>query len=148
MKWASAIGDGPDLTAALERCAGAALDQLGDDAPASVVFVFVSAAYAGSLECVPDVLRARFPDAVLAGCSAAGVTGGGREIEDRPAVSLTAGHLPNVNVTPFREAGSSATAKSVRLAEPRICTVTPALLPSFASHKLTARRLFFKMAEK
>jgi small ligand-binding sensory domain FIST len=37
----------------------------------------------------------------LLGCSAGGIIGGGREVEHRPAISLTAERLPNVNLKPF-----------------------------------------------
>jgi small ligand-binding sensory domain FIST len=36
------------------------------------------------------------------GCSAGGVIGGGKEIEEQPAVSLTAAILPGVHVSPFQ----------------------------------------------
>ena len=102
MKWASAIADGPDLAGALERCATRVGEELGPTAPASLVVVFVSAAYANASHHMPQLLRAHFPDTVVLGCSAAGVIGSGLEIEGRPAVALTAGHLPGVRVTTFR----------------------------------------------
>src|SRR5204863_162585 len=37
----------------------------------------------------------------LIGCTAGGVIGGGHEVEERPAVSLTVAQLPDVDVTPF-----------------------------------------------
>ena len=102
MKWASAIAEGPDLTEAVEQCAGEVADELGHGAPASLVVVFVSAGYAEELREVPTLLQSHFPDAVVLGCCAAGVIGNALEIEHRPAVAVTAGHLPGVGVTAFR----------------------------------------------
>ena len=42
-----------------------------------------------------------YPDVALVGCSAAGVVGGGHEIEHEPALSLTAAVLPGVQVEVF-----------------------------------------------
>ena len=102
MKWASAIAEGSDLAANLEQCAVSIAEELGPAAPASLAVVFVSAGYASSFHEVPPILQSSFPDATVIGCSAAGVIGNGLEIEDRPAVALTAAHLPGVRVTPFR----------------------------------------------
>ena len=49
----------------------------------------------------PVALDEAFQGAAVLGCSAAGVVGGGREIEDGLAVSITAASLPDVAVVPF-----------------------------------------------
>jgi small ligand-binding sensory domain FIST len=46
------------------------------------------------------------PHRVLIGCTAGGVIGGGREIEQRPGLSLTAASLPGVAITPLAIEGS------------------------------------------
>ena len=102
MKWASAIAKGPDLSSALEECAGSVTAELGPDAPASLAVVFASAAYNDKAEAVPRILAERFPGALVLGCSGAGVIGAAREVEQQPAVALTVGHLPGVTATPFR----------------------------------------------
>jgi small ligand-binding sensory domain FIST len=38
----------------------------------------------------------------VVGCSAGGIIGAGREVEERPALSITAARLPGVQVHPFR----------------------------------------------
>jgi small ligand-binding sensory domain FIST len=38
---------------------------------------------------------------VLLGCTGEGIIGGGQEVERQPATCLWAGHLPNVEITPF-----------------------------------------------
>ena len=78
------------------------MKELGAAAPASLVVVFVSAEHARSSGDVPRILRSHLPDATVIGCSAQGVIGDGLEIEDRPAVAVTAAHLPGVRATTFR----------------------------------------------
>jgi len=100
MKWSSAISIGDNLEATFNQCADAAVTDL--DKPASLVVVFVSAAYSDEFHKVPELLQAYFPEAVALGCSAQGVIGNALEEEENPAVAITAGHLPNVNISAFR----------------------------------------------
>jgi small ligand-binding sensory domain FIST len=95
MRWASAISD---------RAAGA--DAL-DEAVASVrgrldrldlAVVFASPSLARQL--APRL--AEVPAATVIGCSGAGIIGDAREVEDRPAVSVTAAELPGATCTAFR----------------------------------------------
>jgi small ligand-binding sensory domain FIST len=102
MKWASAISEETDLAAALEECAAKVTSELGPDSPASLVVVFASATYNEASADVPRILGERFPDAMIFGCSGAGIIGDAREIEQQPAVALTVGHLPGVETKPFR----------------------------------------------
>ena len=60
--------------------------------------VFVSAEHAAHFEAVPALLHREFESAFLFGCCGGGVIGGGREIEDRPALSLTGAVLPGVRL--------------------------------------------------
>ena len=103
MRWASVVSD----DAVLERAAGntiAALRvQLGDAQPHLVV-IFVSAHHATAFEAVPAMIGAAFEPALLIGCSAGGVIGGGHEVEQRPGLSVTAAVLPGVDVFPFHVA--------------------------------------------
>ncbi len=101
MKWASSIAEGTDLADTMERCAQSVEQELGPSAPATLAVVFVSAAYADAFNHVPRVLGTHFPKATILGCSAAGVIGQGREVEQKPAVALTVGHLPKVQVHTF-----------------------------------------------
>jgi len=50
---------------------------------------------------VPGLVRATLGGGLLLGCSAGGVIGGGSEVEERPAFSLTAAVLPGVDIRPF-----------------------------------------------
>jgi small ligand-binding sensory domain FIST len=100
MHWASAVSVEPFLDAAVEDAAAAVRAQLGS-ARADLAVVFVSAHHGAQMERVPDLVARAVAADVLIGCSAGGVIGGGREIEQRPGLSLTAAVLPQVRVFPF-----------------------------------------------
>jgi small ligand-binding sensory domain FIST len=103
MRWASAVADGPLIEDAVNAAAARLREQLGG-ARADLLVVFVSAHHATHFERLPALLAAALDAAVLIGCSAGGVIGGGREIEQRPGLSLTAALLPGVDVLPFHVA--------------------------------------------
>ena len=105
MKWASAIAEGDDLLTTLERCTGKVQETLGSGIQPTLATVFVHTGFPGDYGEVPGFLKAHWPEVIVLGCSAAGVIGGGIEIEQRPAVAITAGYLPDVNIHPFRVAG-------------------------------------------
>ena len=102
MKWASAISNESDLATALEECASHVSTELGQDSPASLVVVFASATYNDSASDVPRIIRNHFPNAMILGCSGAGIIGAAKEIEQQSAVALTVGYLPGVEIKPFR----------------------------------------------
>ncbi|MSQ27849.1 MAG: hypothetical protein EXR51_06905 [Dehalococcoidia bacterium] len=101
MRWASAVSDNPSLTLAIETCVANVQAAL-EGAPADLAVVFVSAQFAPQFGRVPQMVRDRLGPAVVFGCGAGGVIGGGHEVENRSAVSLTVAHLPGVQITPFR----------------------------------------------
>lgn len=98
MKWASALSQEPETATAVGAAAAAVARQLGDD-EADLVIAFVSPHHADAYDALPAGIRAAFPRALLVGCSASGVIGDGREVEERPALSLTAASLPGVQLT-------------------------------------------------
>jgi small ligand-binding sensory domain FIST len=100
MRWASAVGEGTALAAAFEAAAADIRAQLVGQAP-DLVLAFVSPAYAGDYERLPGLVQRALGDGLLVGCSAGGVIGGGRELEQKPAVSLTAAVLPGVTLEAF-----------------------------------------------
>ena len=63
-----------------------------------LLLAFVSQQHAGAYDRIAGWLREELSTTVIAGCSASGVIGAGRELEGREAVSLTAGWLPDVRV--------------------------------------------------
>lgn len=99
MTWASYLSDASTLEGAVREAAAEVLRQLGE--PPDLVMVFVSEHHAQDYPEVPGALRVHFPEAVLIGCSGGGVVGGGREIENGAALSITAARLPGVRLHPF-----------------------------------------------
>jgi small ligand-binding sensory domain FIST len=100
MKWASALSEGEDTASAIGEAATALARQLGDAEP-DLVVAFVSPHHAEAYDALPAGIEAAFPGALLIGCSASGVIGGGHEVEERPALSLTAAALPGVHLRPL-----------------------------------------------
>jgi small ligand-binding sensory domain FIST len=79
----------------------AALAPLGGR-PADLVFLFVSPQHEDVQRAIIDVATERVGGATVLGCSAGGVIGARREIEDAPAVVAWAASLPGIGVQPFR----------------------------------------------
>jgi small ligand-binding sensory domain FIST len=100
MKWASSASDQPKLEEGIKRAAEEVHAQLGGAAP-DLIVVFVSPHHAAGSAQVPRLVAAEIGSGLLLGCSAGGVIGGGREIEQQPGVSLTAAVLPGVTIKPF-----------------------------------------------
>ena len=101
MRWESSLSRQNDLDAALDECAAAIGASLGDPAAADFAAVFASPRFTRQASALAAGAAARFPNAALIGCSAAGVIGSGREEEDQAALSVTAGVLPDVTVSTF-----------------------------------------------
>ena len=70
--------------------------------PADLVLLFVSPQHEDVQRAIIDVASDRVEGATVLGCSAGGVIGGGREIEDAPAIAAWAASLPGIGVQPFR----------------------------------------------
>lgn len=100
MKWAARLSLERSLADALEEAGSRLEADLGGQSP-DLVFAFLSKEHRDTFGGVPDMLRERFGDAVVIGCSGGGVVASGREIEDRAALSLTAAVLPDVALVPF-----------------------------------------------
>lgn len=99
MKWASTASAKATLGEAIEEVLGRVGRELREGIALAVVFV--SPQHASRYDEVADTLRSRLRPRILIGCSAGGVIGGGREIEDAPGLSLTAAVLPGVDLAPF-----------------------------------------------
>lgn len=97
MRWASAVDTDSSLRAAVERAAETVFLGLGRQEP-DLAVVFVSAEHAPHFDAVITLLRREFESAFVFGCCGGGVIGGGREIEDRPALSITGAVLPGVRL--------------------------------------------------
>jgi small ligand-binding sensory domain FIST len=99
MRWASALSETPATRDAVADATARVKRELGDEAP-QLVALFASPHHASD-ERLPSLVKAAFPSALLFGCSGAGVIGAGREVEARPALSLTAAVLPDVRLVPL-----------------------------------------------
>jgi small ligand-binding sensory domain FIST len=95
VKWASSISTLPSLDQAVEEATAALRTQLGDTP--DLIVAFVSPIYSAS-STLSERLRQVFPGARVIGCTAGGVAGGGREVEQDVGLSLTAAVLPDVGV--------------------------------------------------
>jgi small ligand-binding sensory domain FIST len=95
VRWVSIASDLPDLGQALAACAHDVSARLGGQFP-DLLLAFASREHLFQLgEIVPTLQRLLHPGALL-GCSAGGVIGGGRELEQTPGLTLTAALLPDV----------------------------------------------------
>ncbi len=107
MQWASALSQQNTLRPALEECAASIRATMGDTA-ADLAVVFASSEYASDYVDLPAVVRELLgPQVLVLGCSGGGIIGGGAEIEQEPAVSLTAASLPGVTIKPIRLEGDA-----------------------------------------
>jgi small ligand-binding sensory domain FIST len=97
MRWASAVDTDTVLTAAVERAAAKIFMGLGQQEP-DLLTVFVSSHHAPHFDVLAELLQREFENSYLFGCGALAVIGGGREIEDRPALSLSGALLPGVRM--------------------------------------------------
>jgi small ligand-binding sensory domain FIST len=100
VRWASSIGDAGDFDVAVEQATGELRRQLHDRAP-DLLIVFVTREHQMRWHELPAKLHAIFPEAVLIGCSGAGVLADGRELEGVPGLALAGAVLPGVEITPF-----------------------------------------------
>ena len=103
MKWASAISEHSTIQEALDQCAASIREQLGE-APQLAV-AFVSPHYQPDYARVGPMLSELLGADHTFGCSGGGIIGAGMEVEQRPALSVTAAALPGVNIEAFHLEG-------------------------------------------
>lgn len=101
MRWASAVSREPRPAEAFGDAAKKLEQQLEGSAP-ELLLAFVSPDHASECEHLVELVALRFPHALLVGCTAGGVIGDAHEIEDGPALSLTAAVLPGVALSALR----------------------------------------------
>jgi small ligand-binding sensory domain FIST len=100
VRWASAIATADRLEDAVAEAADSLANDLGGARP-DLVCAFVTDHHAPHFGRLQQAVSEVFPGALLLGCSAGGAIGGGVEVEHECALSLTAGALPGVTLTPF-----------------------------------------------
>jgi small ligand-binding sensory domain FIST len=104
MRWSSAIAS-PDSSrdtaeSLLLRCAEKIRKDLDGSKP-DILIGFVSPHFLKEYEHIPGYISSMLEPGVFLGCSAGGLIGNWREIEQQPAISLTAAILPDVDIRPF-----------------------------------------------
>jgi small ligand-binding sensory domain FIST len=99
--YAFGLSEHPIPSQAVGEAVGQVLDGLGDERP-DLVVAFASPHHIGAFEDVASSLRGLLDPTVLLGGTAGAVIGGGREVEDSPALSLFAARLPATLLTPVR----------------------------------------------
>jgi small ligand-binding sensory domain FIST len=99
MKWTSALSRASTLEAAV----GEVAKVLKKAHPKGVdlAVVFVSPQHALSYQRLPALLHEALSIGELIGCSGGGIVGGGHEVENGPALSVTVASLPEVGVRGF-----------------------------------------------
>lgn len=100
VRWSSAVSDEPILEDAVASVARDVLAGMGGE-PIDLAVLFVSHHFAKRYAEVAALVREAAPHGTLVGCTAGGVIGGGREVEQRSGLSLTAASLPSVAITPL-----------------------------------------------
>jgi small ligand-binding sensory domain FIST len=119
VQWTSTVSVSPDLETAVAEAGDAVRAGLGNATP-DLLVAFVSPHHSGAFERLPALIRSRLGGGLLVGCSAGGVIGGGREIEHRQALSLTAAVLPDVTIEPVRVDPETPAAPDVAAEHPHL----------------------------
>lgn len=99
LKFSAASCSHHDFAQALDRATGELVDAL--DAPADLVFAFVSAHYISQIDEHFERIASTLSTESVLGCTAESLISGRTEIEFEPAVSLWAASLPGVEIIPF-----------------------------------------------
>ena len=100
MQWSSAISDSASFTEAVHEASEQILEKL-DGANPDLAVIFISSHHRPSYFTAPEVIAEALGAKVLIGCSAAGVIGGGQEVERRPGIAISAAVLPGVELSAF-----------------------------------------------
>lgn len=100
MRWASSISDAGNFDAALEEATAELRRQLHGQAP-NLLIAFVTRDHQTRWHELPGRLLGQFPEAVLIGCTGAGVLADGRELEGVAGLALAGAVLPGVELTAF-----------------------------------------------
>lgn len=106
MKWASAISEQTTLAKGIEDCTARIREQLGG-LTTDLAVTFISPHYRPDYDRLPDLLRQSLGAPRIFGCTGGGVIGNGLEVEQRPAISVTAASLPGVEMAEFHLEGDS-----------------------------------------
>jgi small ligand-binding sensory domain FIST len=98
-RYASALSCHPVPAHAVGETAGEVLEQLDGDDP-DLVVCFASSHFVGAFDDATHALRELLKPQVLLGVTAGGIIGGAHEVEDGPAFSVFAAHVPDAQLAP------------------------------------------------
>jgi len=98
--WAAGFSENPDLPSAVREAAAQIRAKLEGATP-DLAVIFCSAGFLDVYEEFPALVKTELGARVVLGTTGMGVIGVGREVEERPAVSISAGVLPGVEIAPF-----------------------------------------------
>jgi small ligand-binding sensory domain FIST len=97
MKWASHLSTQDNIEACIDEAVEAVRNQL-ENSPAHLTVIFVSPQFKEQYEEIPGMIRQRMDLGLLLGCSGGGIVGGGKEVEQQAAFSMTCANLPDVEI--------------------------------------------------
>jgi small ligand-binding sensory domain FIST len=100
MRFTCALSTASDLEHACREAAERARERHGTE-PVDLAVVFAAASYPGKLDPVPVLLHELLSPRCLVGCSGGGIIGEGRELEAKPAVSVTLATMEGVGIHPI-----------------------------------------------
>src|SRR5690349_14222058 len=100
MRWGSTVQISDSFSDGLRKAVEQIKIQLGPE-EADLALLFVSWKFREEIVDLWPLLRKEVPAKNIIGCTAGGVIGGGEEVEDKNAVSLTCARLPNVTIGSF-----------------------------------------------
>jgi small ligand-binding sensory domain FIST len=100
VKWSSALSTDDNLVSASRSVVDEVHAGMGSLEP-NLLLLFVSEEHGPHYREVAALVGGEFPAALIVGCTARGVIGGGEEKEFSCALSLTAAALPGVSLSPF-----------------------------------------------
>lgn len=97
MKWASYLSTKDNIEACIDESMEAIVNKM-DSNPVHLTIIFVSPQYKNKYEEIPKLIRKRIDPGHILGCSAGGIIGDGREVEQQQALSITCANLPDVEI--------------------------------------------------
>lgn len=100
VQFASASSMETDVDSAVAHLVSQVLIQLGED-PVDLAVLFLSNHFTEHARSLVTAIREELAPGCILGCTAEGIVAREHEIEDKPAISMIAAHLPDVVLTPF-----------------------------------------------
>lgn len=97
MKWASHLSTKDNIEACINESTEVVRSQM-EGAPVHLTFIFVSQQFKEQYEEIPGLIRQQMDSGRFLGCSGGGIVGGGKEVEQQAAFSMTCANLPDVEI--------------------------------------------------